>query len=138
MSLVRVVNVLLLVLLLAGGLWVWLGSRPARPPAPDEEGAAAPTPAEAPLPPAPVTGSLLIRVRTSDGTPLPAGTEAGYQRFGSLRLRPPGKDGTFPFSDAPVGRLEVTAKAPGWSAEMVVVTLVTGVPAEANVTLTPE
>jgi hypothetical protein len=134
---VRVVNVLLLLVLLAGGLWVWLGTRPTRPPAPDEEGAVVHGPSEAPLPPVPVTGSLLIRVRTADGSPLPAGTEAGYARFGSPRLRAPAPDGTFPFSDAPVGRLDVTAQAPGWTAETVPVTLVPGVPAEAIVTLSP-
>jgi hypothetical protein len=134
---VRTLNVLLLVVLLAGGLWAWLGTRPTAPPAPDEEGAAPRDGTEAPLPPAPVTGSLVVRVRTSDGSPLPAGTQAGYTRFGSPRLRSAAPDGTFPFSDAPTGRIEVTAQAPGWTVEDVTVTLVPGVPAEAVVTLTP-
>jgi hypothetical protein len=131
------VNVVLLVVLLGGALWAWLGTRPDRPPVPEEPGVADATPAEAPIPPAPVTGSLMIRVRTADGAPPPAGTQAGYARFGSLRLRTAAPDGTFPFSDAPVGRLDVTAQAPGWTAETVTVTLVPGVPAEAVVTLAP-
>jgi hypothetical protein len=134
---VRAVNLVLVLLVLGGGLWWVFASKSPRPPAVEEEGIPAPSPAS-PLPATPVTGSLVIRVRTADGSPLPAGTEAGYFRFGDLRSRVAAQDGTFPFSDAPVGRLDVTAKAPGWSGDTVPVSLVPGVPAEAIVTLTPK
>ena len=79
---------------------------------------------------------LLIRLRTSDGREVPGDAQAGYIRFGTPRLRKPAKDGTFPFTDAPVGRLDVTAQAAGWVADTVPVNLVPGVAAEAIVTLT--
>jgi len=133
---VRWFNVLLLVLLLVGGAALVLlgdGSR-AVGPRPEQE-ATAPGPEEA-LRPEPLTGMLLIRLRTSDGREVPKDAQAGYVRFGTPRLRKPAKDGTFPFTDAPVGRLDVTAQAAGWVAETVTVNLVPGVAAEAVITLT--
>jgi hypothetical protein len=59
-------------------------------------------------------------------------------RPGERRMRKAAADGTFPFADAPVGRLDVTAEAPGYDAATVPVTLVPGVDSgEAVVVLTP-
>ena len=130
-------NVLLLVLLLVGALAFLLLGDTSRTvgPRPEQE-PVVPVPQE-PLRPEPLTGMLVIRLRTADGTEIPRDAQAGYVRFGTPRLRKPARDGTFPFTDAPVGRLEVTAEAAGWVADTVPVTLVPGVAAEAVVTLTP-
>jgi hypothetical protein len=84
------------------------------------------------------TGKLVIHVRTADGRGVPAGTMAGWVRYGARRMRPPAPDGSFPFADAPVGRLVATAEAPGYSADSVPVEVTAGVDAaEPIVTLTP-
>jgi hypothetical protein len=88
-------------------------------------------------PPARTTGKLVVRVVTDDGRPVPAETRAGYVRYGERRLRRAATDGTFPFADAPVGRLEVTAEAPGYVAPTATAVLTPGVPAEATIILTP-
>lgn len=90
--------------------------------------------------PAPTTGKLVIRVKTSDGSPVPEGTTAGYLDQGVPRMRKAAKDGTFPFTDAPVRQvpLVATANAPGYTADRVEVVLIAGVDAaEPVVTLTP-
>lgn len=90
------------------------------------------------LPEAPTTGKLVVRVRTADGSPVPDGTQAGYVHDGVRRLRKASLDGSFPFLDAPVGRLEATADAPGYTADRVAAVVVAGVDgAEPVVTLTP-
>ena len=130
-------NVTLLGLLVAGAAGLLLlgdGSRNVGPRAAQEE-TAQPSSQEV-LRPVPLTGTLLIRLKTADGTPVPDDARAGYVRFGTPRLRPPAKDGTFRFTDAPVGRLDVTAEAKGWISDTVAVTLIGGVAAEAVVTLT--
>ncbi len=83
------------------------------------------------------TGKLVIRVVTEDGRPLPSNTRAGYVRYGDRRLRFAATDGTFPFADAPVGRLEVTAEAAGYLAPAVTAVLTPGVPTEATIVLAP-
>ena len=87
----------------------------------------------------PATGKLVVRVRTADGTPLPAGTEAGYLHQGMKRLRRAASDGTFPFYDAPVGAIEAIAEAPGYTAKRVAAQVVAGVDAtEPVVVLTAD
>ena len=128
---------LLLIALAAAGLWLWVGGSPTRPPTPELE--PVPTVPAAPLrPPPPTTGTLVIRVRMADGTAVPAGAKAGYQRPGGpLKLRAPSPDGTFRFSDAPVGELDVSVEANGYRTVKNTVTLDPGVPTEAILTLEP-
>lgn len=136
----RARNVLLVVLFVAAGAYLWLsgGSSSHRAPLPEQENVAPAPPTDLPPPRVePTTGTLVVRVRMSDGAAVPEEARAGYLRFGSARLRRAAPDGTFPFSDAPVGAIEATAQAPGYVAESVPTRVVPGVPAEAIVTLTP-
>jgi hypothetical protein len=85
----------------------------------------------------PDTGVLVVRVRTSDGSALPARTLAGFASpEGDARLRAV-TDGAARFPDAPLGRVEATAEAEGFEPAPVDVLVVEGVPAEAVVVLTP-
>ena len=128
---------LLLIALAAAVLWMWLGQAPTRPPAPEPDPVPV-VPMEPTRPPPPTTGTLVIRVKTGDGSALPAATKAGYQRPGGpLRMRAPSPDGTFRFSDAPVGELDVTAEANGYRTAKNTVTLDPGVPTETVLTLEP-
>ena len=129
---------LLLIAAAAAILWFSLGQTPTRPPTPEVEPAPAQPPPLPPRPPPPTTGTLVIRLKMSDGSEVPAGAKAGYQRLGGpLRMRAPSPDGTFRFSDAPVGPLEVVAEAKGWRPAKTIVNLDPGVPAETVLTLTP-
>jgi hypothetical protein len=133
----------LLVLVLASGIaaiaYAVLGrSEPRRPrPIAEQEEAPEPSPAlpNDPIPTPAATGTLVVRLSLPEGTELPAKAEAGYRRFGQKRLRPIGADGTFRFSDVPVGTLEAIAEVEGYQAEPVTVTLVPGMPAEALILL---
>lgn len=134
----------LLALALVAVAAAWLSSGPVERPRAEEAGAAhepGPGPAAARAtegPPVPTTGKLVVRVRTSDGSAVPPETRAGYVHYGASRLRRAAPDGTFPFLDAPVGRLEATADAPGYTADRVAAVVVAGVDgAEPVVTLTP-
>jgi hypothetical protein len=87
--------------------------------------------------PLPTTGTLVIRVRTPDAVPLPANTRAGYVDAGQRRLRAVASDGTFRFSDAPLGKLEIVAEAEGYRPGSGVAVVQPLVPAEIVVTLEP-
>lgn len=133
----RVTPIVLTVAILTAGAAFLLAPRGRDGPPTDQTGAAV-DPIDAPTRVVErTTGKLVIRVVTSDGAALPAETRAGYVRYGERRMRRAAADGTFPFADAPVGRLEVTAEAPGYLAETVVTVLTPGVPSEATVSLTP-
>ena len=58
----------------------------------------------------------MIRVKVPGDRAMPAGTQAGYRRFGNRRVRPPATDGTFRFSDAPIGALDLVVEAEGYRA----------------------
>lgn len=133
----RAAPVLLTVALLTAGAAVVFAPRRNDAPATDQTGVAMEPVHEGARAQERTTGKLVIRVRTEDGRPLPAGTRAGYVRYGDRRLRAAATDGTFPFADAPVGRLEVTAEAPGYLAPAVTAVLTPGVPAEATIILAP-
>ena len=123
----------LIAVALGGAFALWLGSGvPARGPVPEQEALPPPTP---PAPdvaaePIPTTATLVIRLTAEDGSAVPAEAQAGYERFGVKRLRPPGSDGAYRFTDAPVGRLAVLAETPGRRTARATVTLVAGVPGE--------
>ncbi len=81
------------------------------------------------------------RTGPHDGDPGPPGARGGRVRGAPrrprglravrrARLRPPGADGTYRFTDVPVGPLEVLAETPGRKAARATVTLVPGVAAE--------
>ncbi len=129
--------VLLTVAILTAGAAFLFAPRRRDGPAPDQTGAAQDPAADPERTPERTTGKLVIRVVTIDGKPLPAATTAGYVRYGERRMRRAATDGTFPFADAPVGRLDLTAEAPGYLAQTVAAVLTPGVPAEATVSLTP-
>jgi hypothetical protein len=88
--------------------------------------------------PTPTTGTLIIRVRTPDSMALPSDTKAGYVDGGERRLRPAARDGTFRFSDAPLGRIEVVATAEGYRDGTSVAVVQALVPTEVLVTLEPK
>jgi hypothetical protein len=135
---VRWTTVCLLIALAAAGLWLWLGGTPTRPPTPEPEPRPPPAPYLPPRPPPPTTGTLVIRLKMDDGTEVPAGAKAGYQRPGGpLRMRAPSPDGTFRFSDAPVGTLDIVAEANGYRTAKNTVNLDPGIPTETILTLTP-
>ena len=133
----------LLVLVLAAGLAaiayaVLGGSEPRRiRPLPEQEEAPDPQTLikSAPIPAPAATGTLVIRLLVPEGKELPGKAQAGYRRFGQSRLRPPGADGTFRFSDAPVGSIEAIAEVEGYEADAVTVILVSGLPTEAVIVL---
>lgn|GEM_PF-3080425 len=133
----RAAPVLLTVAILTAAVAFFFAPRGRDGPAPDQTGAAHDPAADPERPPERTTGKLVIRVVTTDGKPLPAATLAGYVRYGERRMRRAATDGSFPFADAPVGRLDITAEAPGYLAETVATVLTPGVPAEATVSLTP-
>ena len=130
---------ILLTALASALLWLWLGGgAPPRPPTPEPDPTPPAIPSGPPRPPPPTTATLVIRVKMSDGSAVPAGAKAGYQRPGGpLKLRPPSPDGTFRFSDAPVGYLDVVAEANGYRTAKNTVNLDPGVPTETVLTLTP-
>ena len=101
------------------------GTPPPRPPEPDRV-------------PNSTRGTLIIRVRTPDSMPLPPGTRAGYVEGLERRMRPPAGDGTFRFTDAPVGKLDVIAEAEGYRPGTSVAIVTPQVPTEISVTLEPK
>ena len=133
----------ILVFVLAAGLaaiaYALLGaSEPRRPrPLPEQEEAPEPSTLvrDTPIPTPAATGTLVVRVRVPEGAELPKKAEAGYRRFGQKRLRPVGSDGTFRFSDVPVGTVDAIAEVEGYESDTVTVTLVSGMPAEALIVL---
>ena len=135
----------ILVLVLAAGLAaiayaVLGGSEPRRPrPLPEQEEAPEPSNSvhDTPIPTPSATGTLVVRLRLPEGKELPSKAEAGYRRFGQKRVRSPGSDGTFRFSDVPVGIVEAIAEVEGYESDTVTVTLVSGMPAEALIVLRP-
>ncbi|MFO0932578.1 MAG: carboxypeptidase-like regulatory domain-containing protein [Planctomycetota bacterium] len=133
----RATPVLLTVALLTAGAAFLLTPRRSDAPATDQTGVAMDPVSDRPQVPERSSGKLVLRVVTEDGRPLPKGTRAGYVRYGDRRLRLAAADGTFPFADAPVGRLEVTAEAPGYLAPAVTAVLTPGVPTEATIVLAP-
>ena len=133
----RATPVLLTVALLTAGAAFLLTPRPTEGPATDQTGVALEPVDDRDRPPERVTGKLVLRVVTEDGRPLPKETRAGYVRYGDRRLRLAAADGTFPFADAPVGRIEVTAEAPGYLAPAVTAVLTPGVPTETTIVLAP-
>lgn len=120
---------LLLALVLAAGIaaiaYALLGGRDDRRPRPLPEQEEAPEPVaptpSAPIPPTATTAPLVIRVKVPGDRALPPGTQAGYRRFGNRRLRPAAADGTFRFSDAPTGSIELIVEAEGYRADPVAV-----------------
>jgi hypothetical protein len=137
---VRILPILALSgVLIGAAAWFLLPGR-IESPRTETEGAAPPV-IEAPrtsVQPPPTTGRLVVRVRTADGSPVPETTTAGYLQDGVRRMRKAAPNGTFPFSDAPVGSLQATADAPGYVAEKVPVQVIGNVDAaEPIVTLTP-
>lgn len=133
----RAAPVLLTVALLTAGAAFFLTPRRSDAPATDQTGVAMDPVNDPVRAQERTTGKLVIRVVTEDGRPLPSNTRAGYVRYGDRRLRFAATDGTFPFADAPVGRLEVTAEAPGYLAPAVTAVLTPGVPTEATIVLAP-
>lgn len=133
----RAAPVLLTVALLTAGAAFVLTPRRSDAPSTDQTGVALDPVDDRPVATERTSGKLVVRVVTEDGRPLPKGTRAGYVRYGDRRLRFAAADGTFPFADAPVGRLEVTAEAPGYLAPTVTAVLTPGVPTEATVILAP-
>jgi hypothetical protein len=137
---VRASTLLVLAAVVGGAsLTYGLMKPPGGPPEPAEPSEKAkPTSDEGdPRRPTPTTGTLIIRVRTPDAVPLPAGARAGYVAGTVRRLRPAAADGTFRFSDAPLGKLEVVAEAEGYRAGSTVAVVQALVPAEVLVTLEP-
>jgi len=82
-------------------------------------------------------GTLVIRARAPDGS-VPPGTEVGYRFRGETRLLYAAGDGTREFADAPVGPLEVMARAPGYEDAVQPRTLIAGVPMEVRLRLVPK
>ncbi len=115
---------LLLALVLAVGVaavaYALVGGGEARRPRPLPEQEEAPEPPSsvptAPIPPSAATAPLVIRVRVPGDGALPAGMQAGYRRFGNRRVRPAAADGTFRFSDAPIGAIDLVVEAEGYRA----------------------
>lgn len=136
---------LLLILVLAAGLaaiaYAFLGrGEPRRPrPLPEQEAAPEPTTSilDTPIPAPAAFGTLVVRLRPPEGAELPAKATAGYRRYGVNRLRPAAADGTYRFSDAPIGVVDAIADVEGYESDPVTVTLVSGTPTEAVIVLRP-
>ncbi len=135
----RVVAATLIALAAGGGFALWLasGGPPVRGPTPEQD--AAPAPASSnprvPVEALPTTGTLVVRLVVSDGSAVPPEARAGYERFGARRLRPAGADGTYRFTDVPVGPLEIVAETPGRKPARAPFHLVPGVPGETILVL---
>jgi hypothetical protein len=93
-------------------------------------------------PPPTLTGTLVVRVRTSDEKPLPPETRAGYRSGLEPRLRPLLPEGIVRFADVPLvepgpTRLEAMAQAPGYFSASKEILVSRDVPNETVLTLTP-
>ncbi len=82
------------------------------------------------------TGTLVIRARAADGT-VPFGTEVGYDTRKGPKLFYAGEDGIRRFADAPLGPIEIIAKAEGYEEVRQRRELLAGVPMEVILTLRP-
>jgi hypothetical protein len=87
-----------------------------------------------------MTGTLVVRVRTSDGAPPPDGATAGYVEGRDRRLRTLSPEGTVRFSDLRLDRgrqtrVEAVAEAPGYFPGTAEVRVSPHVPAEVVVTV---
>ena len=138
----RPVSTVLLVLVACGAGYLWLGEPGAPPPtAPSPEvdrPPPPPPPSETRTRPLATTGTLRIRVSTEDGKDLPADARAGYAKYGGPpRMRSHDGDGTFLFTDAPVGEIEVIAEAKGYRETRQRVVVQPGVPAETVLVVPP-
>jgi len=124
------------------GTWALLSSEPPPvvEPSPRTPTTSAPTRT---TPPPMLTGTLVLRVKTSDGKPLPANAVAGYRANGpDARVRPLSPEGIVRFSDVPLvepgpTRIEVVAEAPGYFPTSKEVRISRDVPHETVLTLTP-
>lgn len=82
---------------------------------------------------------LVVHVKTSDGSPVPAGTQAGFSFAGSdPRMRAVSAGGDARFSDVPLGRVRAVADAPGYVAAPADVIVTAGMTNEVVVLLTPK
>lgn len=94
-------------------------------------------------PPPMLTGTIVLRVRTSDGKPLPAEAKGGYREGSSdPRLRPLSPEGIVRFADVPLVEpgptsIEALAQAPGYFPASKEIRLLRDVPNETVLTLTP-
>jgi hypothetical protein len=126
----------------AGALYLLLRTRDPAADEPPEPVAGEATSPGKPRP-AITTGTLLLRVRTSDGRPLPKDAHAGYVVGREPRLREVSSEGVVRFSDvalvpdAAQTRIEAVAKAPGYLSARAEILVAPNVPAEALLTLTP-
>jgi hypothetical protein len=115
-------------LLLAGALWLLLGSGDSSP-----EVAWAPNPAELERERFPhlTRGKevLTLQAKTPSGE-VPDGTEVGYRVGDGYRWRYADKQGRQTFTDAPIGTLEVMARAPGFADTKGTVVVIAGLAAE--------
>jgi hypothetical protein len=69
---------------------------------------------------------------------VPTGTEVGYRKDGASRVRYAEPTGRRMFGDAPLGRIEVFARAPGYAEVTQTVVIEAGVPAETVLLLRPQ
>jgi hypothetical protein len=93
-------------------------------------------------PPPMLTGTIVLRVRTSDGKPLPSAALGGYRHGTDPRLRPLSAEGIVRFKDVPLvepgpTRLEAMAQAPGYFPVTKEILVTRDVPNETVLTLTP-
>jgi hypothetical protein len=117
----------LLAVVLAGSLWFFL-TRQERPDVPRTRD---PSEVEREENPTLTRGHevLTLWAHTPDKI-VPPGTEVGYRTKEGVRWRFVDPNGRQMYTDAPLGRLEVLAKAPGYPEVKSVVILEPGVPAE--------
>jgi hypothetical protein len=125
-------------LAMAAGLFALLWPKaeaPEEPPPP-----AAPTPSNGRPPPDVTTGTLVVRVLTSDGVPPPDDAVAGYVEGRDRRLRALSPERTVRYSDVRLDRgrqtrVEAVAEAPGYFPASADVHVSPNVPAEVVLTL---
>jgi hypothetical protein len=138
---VRPVPAILVALVLGGVAWLWIGKPGAPPPAapsPELDRPPPPPASEIRTRPPATTGTLVIRVSPSDGKDLPEAARAGYAKYGGPpRMRTRGSDGSFRFTDAPVGPVEVMADVPGYREAKGQVVVQAGVPSETVLVVEP-
>ncbi len=140
----RVFALLALILLLAWGVWQLVGDDDllsqspteldGTPDGPDPGVQAADERVYAPGT-LPTTGTLVVTVM-SMSKHIPEGARAGYVYGGRDRLRPVNERGQVTFSDAPLGYVDVVARAPGFERKAQRYYLNAGVPAEVPMVLT--
>lgn len=82
------------------------------------------------------SGTLVLRVRTPDGA-VPRDAEVGYSYAGRTRWRPVDERGRQCFTDAPLGRYKVRARAPEYEEADRACLLQAGIPEEIILVLHP-